>query len=283
MGRYETLNSNTKDLVNCLLPGIASNFEIEDVIEVIPEDIRMRKWDCERREHIKDAAEDDPRNWGVQLLKDLITISRLKQGNLAEFQADLRAQILPHEEKHPWVRLADIKEIKDRYEKPERAEEELDVQEEEASESDYDYQLEELVELEERPRKRGRRSNAENDSERFQARQVTNRGRKSKTKRLRRDPSVGWERPGRHNYPHPARSEESYDRSVSAVPVNADELDDMSVEELQAHLELAEAELRTARMRATLLGKRRRLGGPHDTPLLIQSAPAYDDDDAINE
>jgi hypothetical protein len=86
MGRYETLNDDSKDVVNCLLPGIAANFGLTEVADVIPLDIRMREWDCDRKEHVKDKAEDDPRNWGLQFLKDLITISRIKKGQLDEFQ-----------------------------------------------------------------------------------------------------------------------------------------------------------------------------------------------------
>src|SRR4051812_48115975 len=105
MGRYETLNDASKDVVNCLLPGIAANFEISNVIDVIPEDIRMRQWDCDRKEHIKDKPEDDPRNWGLQFLKDLITISRIKKGQLDVFQADLRKKVETHGETHPWAKL----------------------------------------------------------------------------------------------------------------------------------------------------------------------------------
>ena len=78
MGRFDTLNNETKDLVECILPALAQSFEITDCKEIIPEDIRMRAWDCERRDHIKDKTENDPRNWGVQFLKDLRAISRLK-------------------------------------------------------------------------------------------------------------------------------------------------------------------------------------------------------------
>lgn len=37
MGRYETLNDDSKDVVNCLIPGIVANFGIEDISEVIPQ------------------------------------------------------------------------------------------------------------------------------------------------------------------------------------------------------------------------------------------------------
>jgi hypothetical protein len=154
MGRYETLNDDTKDLVNCLLPALAASFKINDAVEIIPEDIRMRAWDCEKRDHIKDQTENDPRNWGVQFLKDLKAISRLKNGNLAEFQADLRAKVALHEPKHPWARLGDIKEIKNEYENPGLK----DIATESSSEeSSVDSYFEELVELED-PRGKKRRN-----------------------------------------------------------------------------------------------------------------------------
>jgi hypothetical protein len=144
MGRFDTLNNETKDLVECILPALAQSFEITDCKEIIPEDIRMRAWDCERRDHIKDKTENDPRNWGVQFLKDLRAISRLKNGNLDQFQVDLRAKVALHEPKHPWCRLADIKELKLDYEHPERL---IQVDKEESTEesSEDDY-FEELVE-----------------------------------------------------------------------------------------------------------------------------------------
>ena len=147
MGRFATLNAETKDLVNCLLPALAASFSISDPKDIIPEDIRMRAWDCERRDHIKDETENDPRNWGVQFLKDLMAISRMKNGNLAEFQADLRAKVDLHEPKHPWCRLADIKEIKDEYENP-GLKDAINAQEQLSSEDSYDSYFEELVEPE---------------------------------------------------------------------------------------------------------------------------------------
>jgi hypothetical protein len=154
MGRFATLNADTKDLVNCLLPALATSFKITDPAEIIPEDIRMRAWDCEKRDHIKDQTENDPRNWGVQFLKDLMAISRMKNGNLDEFQADLRAKVALHEPKHPWARLGDIKEIKDEYENPGRK----DVLSEESSEeSSLDSYFEELVEPDD-PRGKKRRN-----------------------------------------------------------------------------------------------------------------------------
>jgi hypothetical protein len=158
MGRYSTLNADTKDLVNCLLPALAASFSLFDPVDIIPEDIRMRAWDCERRDHIKETPEDDPRNWGVQFLKDLKAISRLKDGNLAQFQADLRAKVELHEEKHPWCRLSDIKELKAEYEHPERALQEAQSDEYDSVESSNDSYLEELHEPE--PPRRKKRSRA---------------------------------------------------------------------------------------------------------------------------
>lgn len=145
MGRFEGLNEDTKDLVTCLLPALAASFGLSDPVDIIPEDIRMRAWDCERRDHIKEETENDPRNWGVQFLKDLKAISRLNSGNLAEFQEILRGKVALHEPKHPWARLADIKEIKDEYEHPEKRNKVL-VVEEEVSSSSTDSYFEELVE-----------------------------------------------------------------------------------------------------------------------------------------
>lgn len=157
MRRFETLNPETKDLVQCLLPALATSFRVASAVDIIPQDIRMRAWDCERRDHIKEETENDPRNWGVQFLKDLMAISRLKNGDLATFQADLRAKVALHEPKHPWCRLADIREIKDEYEHPERKNQ---VEVEESSESSStDSYFEELVEPD-RPRGTKRRNGA---------------------------------------------------------------------------------------------------------------------------
>jgi hypothetical protein len=159
MGRYDTLNADTQDLINCLLPALATSFGLTDAVDIIPEDIRMRAWDCERRDHIKDETENDPRNWGVQFLKDLMAISRIKKGDLATFQADLYAKVALHEEKHPWARLGDIKEIKDEYEHPDRP---APVVEESAGTSSTDSYLEELHEPDLPPgMKRGRRGHHE--------------------------------------------------------------------------------------------------------------------------
>lgn len=147
MGRFDTLNDTTKDVVVCLIPALAIDFglDADKAVEIIPADIRMRVWDCERRDHVKDETEDDPRNWGVQFLKDLKAIARIKKGDLATFQADLYAKVAKHEEKHPWARLQDIKELKDEYLHPNRA---MPVVQEESEGSSTDSYFEELREPE---------------------------------------------------------------------------------------------------------------------------------------
>jgi hypothetical protein len=158
MGRYETLNPASKDVINCLLPGIAANFGVTNPLDIIPEDIRPRAWHVDRKEHIVHKSEDDPRNWGLQFLKDMISISRLKQGKLEEFQEDLRKKVETHTPEHPWAQLKDIKEIKEHYEKPEIPlipVEQFGDSQPSSSESSY---YEELVEPEpDGPRRRGRR------------------------------------------------------------------------------------------------------------------------------
>lgn len=143
MGRFDTLNPDTQDLVETLLPALAAAFHVRSALEIIPFDIRMRAWDCEKRDHIKDETENDPRNWGVQFLKDLKSIARLNGGDVDEFHSRLRAKVQLHEPKHPWCRLADIKELKDEYENPNR----LPPQPKpESSVSSVDSYLEELHE-----------------------------------------------------------------------------------------------------------------------------------------
>ncbi|KAF2740539.1 hypothetical protein EJ04DRAFT_213129 [Polyplosphaeria fusca] len=115
MGRFETLNEQTQDVVTALIPSIATNFGVSNLVDSIPQDIRMRKWDCDRKEHIIDQSEDDPRNWGVQFLKDLLTISRHKMGKVDEFQSDLRMKLQKVRGLHGWVRLQDIKDLKNKY------------------------------------------------------------------------------------------------------------------------------------------------------------------------
>jgi len=182
MGRFETLNADTQDLVNCLLPALASAFKVSDPVDIIPEDIRMRAWDCDRRDHIVDQTENDARNWGVQFLRDLMAISRLINGNIAVFHADLRAKVALHEPKHPWCRLADIKEIKDEYVHPE-LKNKKPVQEEESSGSSTDSYLEELVEPDD-PRGSRRGKKARNH-EMYEARvQEPRKRRKCKSRSL---------------------------------------------------------------------------------------------------
>ncbi len=182
MGRFETLNADTKDLVNCLLPALASSFKVSEAKEIIPEDIRMRAWDCERRDHIKDQTENDPRNWGVQFLKDLMAISRMKNGNLVEFQKDLREKVSLHEPKHPWCRLADIKELKEEYENPEKKDV-VNAEDEVSSEDSYDSYFEELVEPEE-PRGSSKKGHKRRNHEVYEARvQESKKRRKCKLKR----------------------------------------------------------------------------------------------------
>jgi hypothetical protein len=151
MARYETLMENSKDRVNCYLPGIATNFGITDVIDVIPADIRMRQWDCNRKDHVKEKQEDDPRNWGLQFLQDLVTISRIKQGKLEEFQTDLRNKVQQHDSKHPWAKLADIKDLRYEYETPGKRKEKTTSLEKilvVSSDSSDDSYFEELLEKE---------------------------------------------------------------------------------------------------------------------------------------
>jgi hypothetical protein len=322
MGRFDTLNNETKDLVECILPALAQSFEITDCKEIIPEDIRMRAWDCERRDHIKDKTENDPRNWGVQFLKDLRAISRLKNGNLDQFQVDLRAKVALHEPKHPWCRLADIKELKLDYEHPERL---IQVDKEESTEesSEDDY-FEELVEPDQPKGSKKRRGN----HELYEARVVEKR-RKSKSAllayhersnkcsvvhcessnvrpdcwhwteapgRLRRSPSGGFQRydkyankrsrstrtsatpEGRHSairrptrtiltddedfisssggrsllpHPTPAFSVSPGPQGGRIYPVETADTSNepVAVQKLQAELEVAEAELKAARLK----------------------------------
>lgn len=140
MGRFETLNADTQDLVTMLVPGLATAWGVPQAVDIIPVEIRMRAWDCERREHIVTETENDPRNWGVQFLKDLMAICRIINGDLDMFQADLFAKVVQHEENHPWCRLADIKELRQEYENPHPA-----VEEEEEEEPESDYEHQELV------------------------------------------------------------------------------------------------------------------------------------------
>ncbi|KAF2034786.1 hypothetical protein EK21DRAFT_43156, partial [Setomelanomma holmii] len=285
MGRFDTLNAETKDLVECLLPNLAASFGITNCADIIPEDIRMRTWDCERRDHIKDQTENDPRNWGVQFLKDLKAIARIKGGDLALFQADLREKVAQHEPKHPWARLADIKELKDEYEHPNRKQE---VVEESSGTSSTDSYLEELVEPDlPKGMKRGRRNH-----EVYEAR-VQESHKRRKYGRLRRSEEGGFLRKensnsrnrysvdratpssSRRSIHRPRRTvesegEESSDSrgkcmphptpsfSMSPGPIRAPSAiveafnassEPLHVQKMAAELELAEAELKAARVK----------------------------------
>lgn len=130
-----------------MLPAIAAAFKIEtsDFKDIIPQDIRMRQWDCERRDHLKDKSEDDPRNWGVEFLKTVAAIARLNGGNLAQLHEYLREKVMKHAEKHPWARLEDIRQVKAEIEKPSLRNPIL-VDESSSSDDSLDSYLEELVE-----------------------------------------------------------------------------------------------------------------------------------------
>ncbi|KAG9196535.1 hypothetical protein G6011_01656 [Alternaria panax] len=289
MGRFDTLNDETKDVVECLLPALAQSFGLTDCKDIIPEDIRMRAWDCERRDHIKDKTENDPRNWGVQFLKDLRAISRLKNGNLDQFHVDLRAKVALHEPKHPWCRLADIKEIKLDYEHPERLNQ-VDKEESSDSSSEDSY-FEELVEPDQPKGSKKRRGNHEI----YEAR-VLEKRRKLAPSRLRRAESGGFQRHDkyanrrsrstrtsttpdirrpvihRHTrtiltddedsvspaagrsllaHPTPAFSVSPGPQGARMYPAEAVDTskESVAVQKLQAELEVAEAELKAARLK----------------------------------
>ncbi|KAJ8107818.1 hypothetical protein OPT61_g8598 [Boeremia exigua] len=279
MGRFETLNADTQDLVNCLLPALAADFHVGAALDIIPVDIRMRAWDCERRDHIKDQTENDPRNWGVQFLKDLKSIARLNGGNLQEFHQRLRAKVEQHEAKHPWCRLADIKEIKDEYEHPNRP---APPSEAESSASSIDSYLEELHEPDlPKGSGKGRKRNHEVYEARLQLprKRRLRRAedgtlyRKEKNTSKRRKTSVSTERstPGyRIDRTIPSDDEDAeaapFDNmrtrprsSFSATPGSTALSDvanivdssgeSLEVQKLQAELEVAEAELKAARLK----------------------------------
>jgi hypothetical protein len=179
MGRYETLNADSQNLIDAMIPGIQQNFGIDDIIDVIPEEVRMRMWDCDRKEWVKDESEDDARHWGLQFLKDLLTISRFKKGKFDEFQAELQEKIDEHDD-HPWAKLQDIKDIKEKYtpskklktdtsfiRKPENSSGE--------SSSDDSY-FEELVEIEDEPGSKRRRTlKSSREKERYESRRQEKR------------------------------------------------------------------------------------------------------------
>ncbi|KAJ4346298.1 hypothetical protein N0V95_005508 [Ascochyta clinopodiicola] len=278
MGRFATLNADTQDLVNCLLPVLAADFKVKTALEIIPVDIRMRAWDCERRDHIKDETENDPRNWGVQFLKDLKSIARLNGGNLEEFQARLRAKINKHEAKHPWCRLGDIKEIKAEYEHPDRPKPPSDR---ESSVSSIDSYLEELHEPDlpkgtkrnheiyetrlQLPRKQGRLRRAEDgtvyrkdksaDKPR-RIRETTDRGTPGIFRRGHNrtvasdddDDNTRFHAMGARPRSRFSPTPQALTRSDIADAVNTSN-EPLEVQKLQAELELAEAELRAARLK----------------------------------
>jgi hypothetical protein len=268
MGRFETLNADTQDLVNCLLPALASDFHVQSALEIIPEDIRMRTWDCERRDHIKDQTENDPRNWGVQFLKDLKSIARLNGGNLKEFHYRLRAKVDEHEAKHPWCRLNDIKAIKDDYEHPNRP---APQSESESTTSSIDSYLQELHEPElpkgtkggrkrnheiyetrlQLPRKQGRLRRAENGTL-YRKEKHTDKRRKV-SESVERSTSTPGRRVSRAIQSDDEDIEDLRARPRSTVSDIADAVsmsnEPLEVQKLQAELEVAEAELKAARLK----------------------------------
>ncbi|CBX90417.1 hypothetical protein LEMA_P065430.1 [Plenodomus lingam JN3] len=206
MGRFDTLNEETKDLVECMLPALAKSFKVEDVVDIIPQDIRMRQWDTERRDHIKDQTENDPRNWGVQFLKDLKTINRVSGWDLATFHAELYEKVALHEETHPWCRLSDIKEIKLDVENPGRKEAMANPVQP-VSDSSTDSYLEELVE----PNMPKGSSKRRARHEVYEAR-VQESSKRRKTARLRRANDGSFVRPEKG-----AKKQHSQDRGDSIL------------------------------------------------------------------
>ncbi|KAF2645753.1 hypothetical protein P280DRAFT_513640 [Massarina eburnea CBS 473.64] len=204
MGRYETLNPDTQDQVDAMLPAIAKAYKVDDVKDIIPENIRMRAWDCDRRDHIKEKTEDDPRNWGVQFLKDLQSIARLLKGDLATFQADLRGKVAKHEEKHPWCKLADVKELKKKYQNPDMKSEDEKFEEEPVSDegAESDSYFEELVEPD---LPKGKRRHQGHEMYEARAMEFPKKRKHASSSRLRRD-SEGWERTDKYGRPKPTRS-----------------------------------------------------------------------------
>ncbi|KAI8935812.1 hypothetical protein NX059_007329 [Plenodomus lindquistii] len=188
MGRYDTLNAETKDLIECMLPALAQAYGVNDVVDIIPEDIRMRQWDTDRRDHIKNKTENNPRNWGVQFLKDLKTIQRLSNWDLATFHRELYEKVAKHDEKHPWARLTDIKELRLDVENPGRKERLANPVQVISEDSSTDSYFEELVEPD-MPRgasKRGRH-------EVYEAR-IQESSKRRKKARLRRAADGGFVR-----------------------------------------------------------------------------------------
>ncbi|KAH7401967.1 hypothetical protein DE146DRAFT_449996 [Phaeosphaeria sp. MPI-PUGE-AT-0046c] len=299
MGRFDTLNPDTQDMVTCLLPALAAAWHVDDAVDIIPEDIRMRAWDCERRDHIKSQTENDPRNWGVQFLKDLMAIARVKKGVLDTFHDDLRFKIEAHDDKHPWCRLSDIREIRNEYEHPNRKKPQV---EEPSDTSSTDSFLEELVEPDLTPGEKRRRGH-----EIYEAR-VQQSAKRKKYGRLRRNEDGGYHRKdvskNRHRKrrtsksatptvhrrrstvapsddeeeqespysSHPAafyqqQATPAYSLSPASPPVPTHVMESVEngettieAQEMQAELEVAEAELRAARARQQYWARLRRGG-----------------------
>ncbi|KAJ4344537.1 uncharacterized protein N0V89_012280 [Didymosphaeria variabile] len=286
MGRFETLKPETQDMVNAMLPAIAFSFKIdpENCKDIIPEDIRMRQWDCERRDHIKDQPEDDPRNWGVEFLKSIQAIARLNGSDLGAFQERLRELVAKHAEKHPWARLEDVRQIKNEYQNPRLRNPNGQVPESESSSDDsLDSYLEELVE-QDLP-KGAKRGHNEAYESRVQGWWKAAKPKKPKKPvRLRRDPDAGWDRRGKNKSKSRDVSQISVDsdapdsvressppqepkrrrltskrpavKKESPTVISDEESDDdvpVEVKKLQAELEAAEAELEVRRKKHMLL------------------------------
>ncbi|CAI6341664.1 unnamed protein product [Periconia digitata] len=286
MGRFETLNPDTQDQVEAMLPAIAKAFKIDDVKDIIPEDIRMRAWDCERRDHIKDQTEDEPRNWGVQFLRDLQAIARLTKGDIPRLQADLRRKVEKHADNHPWCRLQDIKDLKKKYMSPDVPSEEEPDPEEYVTEyaSSPDSYFEELVEQEvpkgmRRPR----------NHEAYEVRPQPSQKKREKSSRLRRD-SEGWERrqkTNRHSVFHSVEDGSSIHGNFTAANPTSRAGSSMinfegfpsyyqpdvplESQKLQAELEVAEAELNYARLKVKFFDAKKR-----EESALQGSADQYD-------
>ncbi|PVH97796.1 hypothetical protein DM02DRAFT_683876 [Periconia macrospinosa] len=285
MARFDTLNPDTQDQVLAMLPAIAKAFRVHEVKDIIPEDIRMRAWDCERRDHIKDKTEDDPRNWGVQFLKDLQAIARLLNNDLAQFQEDLRVKVEKHADAHPWCRLADIKELKVKYLNPGvPSEDDRSPEEYVEDSSSEDSYFEELVE-QEPPKGTRRRRNHEAYEVRRQneirPKPISKKRKRQASSRLRRD-SEGWERPEKSSRDRAYRSVEDRAPSFTKFPrapssqragssLRAGSTFEspsyyqpdvpLESQKLQAELEVAEAELNYARLRVKFFEAKKKEGG----------------------
>ncbi|KAF1971362.1 hypothetical protein BU23DRAFT_600240 [Bimuria novae-zelandiae CBS 107.79] len=210
MGRFETLKPETQDMVNAMLPAIATSFKVdlENFKDIIPQDIRMRQWDCERRDHIKDKSEDEPRNWGVEFLKSIQAIARLNGGDLVTFHRSLREKVAVHAEKHPWCRLEDIRKVKAELENPALRNPQKPEESESSSDDSLDSYLEELVDQDlPKGTKRG-------DNEAYESRvqgwwKAAKPKKPKKPVRLRRDENGGYQRRGKDKSKSRGRSEVS--------------------------------------------------------------------------